>query len=585
MNGLRSSTRTTLQAFGLLSLVRKKRRQLRGWIKLARRADIRDSRREDALQFEQVKRDYGSVLRVNLKSVNDQPRKALVLSRSFTPIELQLWLVKALEMAGFTPVVLTISERKPLKKYFHLAGVKEVLAWHELLESLSSENEAAALFKQVRSLSDLLNIEHRGVRVGRIAAATALRQLRLGNFDLSSTEIRKTLERCLAHSIASTLAAGDLIQAVKPQLALSTEVEYTPAGELIDTLITQGIDVIKYRESHKSNSLLMKRFNVANRDNNVASLSNESWQAIKTVEWSAARRNELQRELHDGYKSGDWFAVSATQFDKQFLDRRVLEKELQLEPSKKTAVIFTHIPWDASLRLGHDLFDTYEEWLVETVKAACTNERVNWVVKVHPANVGKQLKEGFAGEPTEVSALKRAIGKLPAHVRLLSADSSISTYSLFSVMDFCVTVRGTVGIEAASLGIPVLTAGMGRYDRRGFTIDPDSRQDYLSRIRQIQDQPKLSSEQRELAERFAYGLFIMRPLKLKSVTQEFARDYGIENRFARTQLQINAAADWSNADDLRAMTEWIKLSSNPDFLTPLTSATSPTINEFAEVIN
>src|SRR5262245_42975304 len=120
MKDLRSTTRTTLQAFGLLGLVRRRRRKLRGWIKLAMRVDIRESRRNEALRFEQVKRDYGPLLGVNLNRGNDQTRKALVLSRSFTPIELQLWLVKALEMAGFTPVVVTISERKPLEKYFQL---------------------------------------------------------------------------------------------------------------------------------------------------------------------------------------------------------------------------------------------------------------------------------------------------------------------------------------------------------------------------------------------------------------------------------------------------------------------------------
>src|SRR5262245_61855863 len=193
MKRLRSTTRSTLQTLGLLGQVRRTRRQLKGWIKQARRADIRDSRRREARHFEQVERDYGSVLRLNLNSAGNQTPKALVLSRAFTPIELQLWLVKALEVAGFTPVVLTISERKPLEKYFRFAGVKEIFRWHELLESVSAESEATIRFKQVHSLSDLLNIEHRGIRVGRIAAATALRHLRLGNFDLSSTEVRKTI--------------------------------------------------------------------------------------------------------------------------------------------------------------------------------------------------------------------------------------------------------------------------------------------------------------------------------------------------------------------------------------------------------
>ncbi len=84
-------------------------------------------------------------------------------------------------------------------------------------------------------------------------------------------------------------------------------------------------------------------------------------------------------------------------------------------------------------------------------------------------------------------------------------------FSLFGVMDYCLTVRGTAGIEAARLGVPVLTAGPARYSGLGFTIDSASRAEYLARVARIQDTPPLSDEQRELAERFAYGLFVLRP--------------------------------------------------------------------------
>jgi hypothetical protein len=54
-------------------------------------------------------------------------------------------------------------------------------------------------------------------------------------------------------------------------------------------------------------------------------------------------------------------------------------------------------------------------------------------------------------------------------------------------MDYCLTVHGTAGIEAARLGITVLTTGTGRYDRRGFTSDSDSREEYLAKPARIQE--------------------------------------------------------------------------------------------------
>jgi len=182
-------------------------------------------------------------------------------------------------------------------------------------------------------------------------------------------------------------------------------------------------------------------------------------------------------------------------------------------------------------------------------------------VKVHPANLIKNARDGVTGEPSELAAIREHIGTLPAHVTMVPPDSPINTLSLFEVMDYCVTVRGTVGIEAASLGIPVLTAGTGRFDRLGFTIDSDSKAEYLTRLACIEEISPLSDAERDLAERFAYGLFKLRPLKLHTVTLEYQRD---QRASLSTKVQ-SAGSDIRNAPDLRAFAEWVR-SGTEDFL-------------------
>jgi hypothetical protein len=131
----------------------------------------------------------------------------------------------------------------------------------------------------------------------------------------------------------------------------------------------------------------------------------------------------------------------------------------------------------------------------------------------------------------------------------------MSTLSLYSIMDYCVTVRGTVGIEAASFGIPVLTAGTGRYDRLGFTIDSDSKAQYLDRLTRIANIPPLSADQRGLAERFAYGVFVLRPLRLRTVTMEYQRD---AKASLRTKVSVPEGQTLRSATDLRSLAEWIQ---------------------------
>ena len=68
-------------------------------------------------------------------------------------------------------------------------------------------------------------------------------------------------------------------------------------------------------------------------------------------------------------------------------------KRYSLDQSKKLAVVFSHVLWDANLFYGEDLFKDYGDWFEQTVKAACGNDRVNWLIKMHPANLWKRSRE------------------------------------------------------------------------------------------------------------------------------------------------------------------------------------------------
>ena len=54
------------------------------------------------------------------------------------------------------------------------------------------------------------------------------------------------------------------------------------------------------------------------------------------------------------------------------------------------------------------------------------------------------------------------------------------------------TVRGTVGCELACYGIPVITAGNGRYSDEGFTIDPKSKEELYKYIENLGKIEKLN---------------------------------------------------------------------------------------------
>jgi hypothetical protein len=481
-----------------------------------------------------------------------------------------LALIKGLELAGFEPVVLIVpADQGAFEQYYRLAGVKEVYLWDDPKGASEFVADAEAMIEQIQCVHDLMKYEFGGARVGKIAASTTLRQLRSGSLDLRASGVRHLLVERLAESMGYAAAAQNFLARVAPDCALFYDMVYTRRGELFDKCLLHGVDTIRWHPAHKSNTLMLKRYTLANRDHHPVSLSAESWEFMSRIRWTDSHRAELQHELAWAYATGDWYPESGTQFGKRIIGTDEIREQIGLDPSKKTAFIFPHILWDAPHTWGESLFDDYEQWLIETVRAACVNDEVNWVIKIHPANAGKQLKERFQGEPAEVVALRQNIGELPGHVFMIPAESEISTFSIYQVMDYCLTVRGTVGVEAASFGIPVLTAGTGRYDRKGFTIDSDSCDEYLRRISHIQDIPRLSSAQRELAERFAYGVFLLRPFPLCTVSLDFHKDHGADNSFTKTRINVTSQQDWHNAPDLRTFAQWVGDAGSQDFLMPI----------------
>src|ERR671938_68348 len=239
---------------------------------------------------------------------------------------------------------------------------------------------------------------------------------------------------------------------------------------------------------------------------------------------------------------------------------------LGLDPAKRTAVLYSHILRDANMFYGDDLFADQEEWFVETVRAAAANPRVNWIVKLHPANVWKLRREGLEGVHDEEAAIRDALGELPPHLALVRPDSDISTRSIFGVTDYGITIRGSVGFEMPCFGVPVLTAGTGFYSGRGFTVDSASPAEYVERLRSIEAIPPLSPAQVELARRHAYALFRLRPMRFTSFLATIRPldemghplDHDVEIR-VRTRRELEHAAD------LRRFAEWATESRELDY--------------------
>ena len=212
-------------------------------------------------------------------------------------------------------------------------------------------------------------------------------------------------------------------------------------------------------------------------------------------------------------------------------------------------------------------FGDYEQWLIETVKTAIANPRLNWVIKVHPVNVWRSRMDGTTLVQLEAETLRKNFGNLPSHIKLMTADTDINTFSLFKIADYGLTVRGTIGMELPCFGIPVVTAGTGRYSGRGFTLDPATPEEYRALLANLHDVPRLSDHAIRLARLHYHGALDLRPVPMRSFTLDYEAQSKITGRIEPDVFLKQPADERLLAtEDLGRLIPWLTEAKTPELL-------------------
>jgi hypothetical protein len=162
-----------------------------------------------------------------------------------------------------------------------------------------------------------------------------------------------------------------------------------------------------------------------------------------------------------------------------------------------------------SLTLGRDIFaSSMTEWITKTVQYFAKRTDVQFVIRVHP---GEKLVPQAKSMATVVSD---ALPELPSHIHVIGALDKINTYDLIEIADVGLAYTTTVGLETAMNGRPVISCGQTHYRGRGFTLDPNSWDEYYATLEQVLGNipaQQLNEKQVEFAWNYAYRFFFEYP--------------------------------------------------------------------------
>lgn len=450
------------------------------------------------------------------------PQAPLFLVLSFLPLayclKLERIVAAAMQRAGYRVAFLTNDAcREIVMEYHHGCGPAPVLVLEDHLEFLQSWQKRSQLKRLFAdndlSLGKIKAFRYLGCYVGLHALATLSASTKDGRLQLDGA-VRRRLKKIMLHSMILVDTAQAAIKQLKPSIVMGVEKGFVGTAEIFYAALENSVDYVQWTGCHEPNAIMLKRYRWSNYREHPFSISAGSWERILSLPWDDRYHSGVMAQFETGYKEGAWFKYKSLATDQQQREKHDLMAQLGLNPGKRTAVIYSHILNDANLFYGDDLFSGgYEEWLVETVRAAAANPEVNWVLKLHPANVYRNARLGYSGKYGELLALEQAFGEIPGFLRVVYPEEKTSPLSFFKITDFGITVRGTVGLELPCFGIPTLTAGTGRYAGKGFTVDSKTRQEYLEKIRLIHEIPALTAEQVRLGQRYAYFVFRARPAR------------------------------------------------------------------------
>lgn len=471
-----------------------------------------------------------------------------------TPAEIMMQapIIAGFIKAGYRPVVILPSRAETAStSLYSMFGATDFDYWVDLLPS--RESVSTRQMSRVHSQADVLAYSHQDARVGRYALSTMMRQTRRSDFDLADPADRRLVQTWLQRSVDAVGFAEALLARWQPDALLVNDQGYIPLGPLFERCAQRNMQLFTWNAAHRNACVMMKRYGKHNIDAHPTSLSIKSWDTFLKLDWTERHWDQLRDEISSCYRSGEWYGEVGTQFDKSFPTRDQLFERLRLNPKKRTVLLFPHIFWDGTFFWGEDLFGGYEEFFEETLKIAYENDRTNWVIKIHPANLVKDRRDGVKGRPGERRVIDR-LGPLPPHICVLDADTDISTLSLFDIGDVCVTVRGTVGLEAACFGLTTVTAGTGRYDRLGFTIDPRTQEEFRNLLRRAEALPIPTREAIDLARRYTSGILLARPIQYQTLRFMFQHD-----ELASVQIAAGGSATTLlNASEVGAIADFIE---------------------------
>ena len=359
-----------------------------------------------------------------------------------------------------------------------------------------------------------------GTPLGDISITGVLRYFRSSetgrNVTNDSNEyLKRIMREYFYSSLVSHHVSKQALLDLKPDYVFIFRGMYPLWAPMVYNAVHADIPITCWLNGYQKDSVFMKGYDQDEGFTQFQSPQRKHWEKVKKIPLNKKQKKTVNLYMTNRIEElrrqpQFWYGYQL--YGKNFPSAEELRKKLNISPDKKIWMINSHCNWDWDIyKEENALFRDPIQWLMKTFEIIWDIRDVTWIFRPHPAE-GEQ--NTFMMSQTMI---ENKFGKLPDHIMTLTAQrSKINTYALFPFIDGCVTFHSTVGMELALYGKPVITCSEGFYGRKGFTYDPETIDEYVYMLNNLQDIGVLTNEQKELAERFVYDFWIYRQIPFRS---------------------------------------------------------------------
>ncbi|MBL8099377.1 MAG: hypothetical protein JNK81_09355 [Anaerolineales bacterium] len=457
--------------------------------------------RRDHYNLNHLQKSLPSAVEVTKKYLrkNDNAKKVLFFSTLHYWIEQSAYLGLVLAGLGHDVTLLTLPYSEWHKEKDKFTQRQRVLHTKDALSSLSPLIKHASMLdlKPVSVLPSVLQAD-----IEEISLWDAQYTLMREEVNMQDPSDKDLYDLRIKRNTFAAQAIYEYLQTNKPDVVLIPNGLILEMGIVFRMARHLNIDAVTYEFNDQREQIwLAQNSSIMQQDTDY--LVNERCNLPVTDEMFervADLENARRGARVWGKSKRLWQYVSSQGADET-------RKALNLD-SRPVVMLAANVLGD-SLTLGRDIFaSSMTEWITKTVQYFAKRNDVQLVIRVHP---GEKLVPQAKSMGTVV---KEALPELPSHIHVIGALDSINTYDLIEIADVGLAYTTTVGLETAMNGRPVISCGQTHYRGRGFTLDPNSWDEYYSTLEKVlSDIPahRLNEKQIEFAWNYAYRFFFEYP--------------------------------------------------------------------------